>query len=129
MSKAPPAVAFQITVPLDRMSVSTLKQLAAATAQAVQLVEDAAQRLALSRGVFREGLAEAETLNAAQSGLYRMDVGGAVFHTRTEVLQRHEGMLSVMASDDFIHVEGGRFLDRDPTWFPLVLHFHLDRRR
>ena len=35
-------------------------------------------------------------------------------------------MLSAMASDDFgPNVEGGgyAFLDRDPTWFPLVLHF------
>ena len=55
-----------------------------------------------------------------------MDVGGAPFHTQREVLQSHGGMLSAMVSDDFSHdVEGDgyAFLDRDPTWFPLVLHF------
>ena len=78
------------------------------------------------REAFSEGLTEAAALNNAQRAPYQMDVGGAPFHTRTEVLHRHEGMLSAMASDDFSQdVEGGgcSFLDRDPTWFPLVLHF------
>ena len=92
----------------------------------VQLVEGLAQHLSLCRRAFHEGLAEAAALNDAQTRLYRMDVGGAPFHTQTEVLHRHGGMLSAMVSDNFTHdVEGGGyvFLDRDPTWFPLVLHF------
>ena len=122
--------AFQVCVllvgPGTQMSLSTLEQFGAATAQAVQRVEALAQSLSLCRQAFREGLAEAAALNDAQSGLYLMEVGGALFHTRLEVLHRHEGMLSAMASDDFSHdVEGGEyaFLDRDPTWFPLVLQF------
>ena len=108
------------------MSSTALEQFAAAAAQAVQQVEALAQRLSLCRQAFSEGLAEAAALNDAQLALYQMDVGGAAFHTRREVLHRHGGMLSAMASDDFSHdVEGGgcAFLDRDPTWFPLVLHF------
>ena len=108
------------------MSSTALEQFAAAAAQAVQQVEALAQRLSLCRQAFSEGLAEAAALNDAQLALYQMDVGGAPFHTRREVLHRHEGMLSAMASDDFSHdVEGPvcAFLDRDPLWFPLVLHF------
>ena len=108
------------------MSLSLLEQLGADTAQVVQQVETLALSLSMGRQAFRESLAEATALNDAQTGLYRMDVGGAPFHTRTEVLHRHGGMLSAMASDDFSHdVEGDgyTFLDRDPTWFPLVLQF------
>ena len=108
------------------MSATALEQLGAATAQAVRQVEVLAQRLSLRRRAFRQGLAEAAALNDAQPGLYQMDVGGAPFHTHTAVLHRHGSMLSAMASGDFTHdVEGGgcAFLDRDPMWFPLVLHF------
>ena len=49
-----------------------------------------------------------------------MDVGGVPFRTNTKTLQRYEGMLAAMASDDFSLDD--TFLDRDPTWFPLVLH-------
>jgi hypothetical protein len=103
-----------------------MEQFCAATAQVVHHVEGLQQHLFLRRRAFREGLAEAAALNDAQTELYRLDVGGAHFHTQIEVLNRHKGMLSVMASDDFTHdVEGGKyaFLDRDPTWFPLVLRF------
>ena len=130
MYSYPLPTAFQVCVlpvgPGTRMALLTLEQFGAATAQAVQRVEALAQSLSVCRQAFRESLAEAEVLNDAQSGLYLMDVGGAPFHTRTEVLHRHEGMLSAMASADFSHdVEGGKyaFLDRDPTWFPLVLQF------
>ena len=106
-----------------RMSLTTFS---AAAAQVRQHVEAQARRLARRRRAFREGLADAAALNDAQAGLYRMDVGGAPFHTQTDVVQRHQGMLSAMASDDFGHdveEDGYTFLDRDPTWFPLVLHF------
>ena len=99
---------------------------AAAAAQAVRRVEALAQALRRRRDTFRNCLAEAVALNAAQPGLYRMDVGGTPFHTHEEVLHRHGGMLSVMASDKFpgSSDEGGwSFLDRDPRWFPLVLQF------
>ena len=52
--------------------------------------------------------------------------GSAPFPTQAEVVHRHGGKLTAMASDDFSHdVEGGgyAFLDQDPAWFPLVLHF------
>ena len=103
-----------------------MEQFGAATAHVAQQVEALVQRLSLCRRAFREGLAEAAALNDAQTGLYRMDVGGAPFHTRTEALHRYGGMLSAMASDDFSHdvdVGGQTFLDRDPRWFPLVMHF------
>ena len=113
---------FDITC---RMSSTTAQQLGTATARVVQQVEAAAQRLALCRRAFSESLTEAAALNDAQTRLYRMDVGGALFHSHTEVLHRHGGMLSAMASSDFSHdMEGGdyAFIDRDPAWFPLVLH-------
>ena len=34
----------------------------------------------------------------------------------------HHGMLAAMVSDDF-RLAGGLFIDRDPKWFALVLHF------
>ena len=123
-----PAV-YQVPVlvcPGLRMSSTALEQFGAATARAVQHVEAVAQSLSVCRQAFREGLADATLLNDAQSGLYLMDMGGMPFHTRTEVMHRHEGMLSAMVSDDFTHdADGGGcvFLDRDPVWFPLVLHF------
>ena len=104
----------------------TLEQFGTAAAQVLQHVEALGQHLFLCRQAFSEGLAEAAALNNAQLALYQMDVGGAPFHTCTEVLHRHESMLSAMASDDFSRdLEGGgcAFLDRDPKWFPLVLHF------
>mmetsp|Transcript_54319 Transcript_54319/g.96557 ORF Transcript_54319/g.96557 Transcript_54319/m.96557 type:complete len:200 (-) Transcript_54319:262-861(-) len=103
----------------------TTERLGAATTRVVQHVEAVAQRLSLCRQAFREGLAEASALNDAQTALYQMDVGGALFHTCTEVLHPQGGMLSAMASGDFTHDEedGSVFLDRDPTYFPLVLHF------
>ena len=114
---------FDITC---RMSSTTAQQLGTATARVVQQVEAAAQRLALCRRAFSESLTEAAALNDAQTRLYKMDVGGALFHSHTEVLHRHGGMLSAMASSDFSHdMEGAgyAFIDRDPAWFPLVLHF------
>ena len=125
-----PAARFQVFVvfvgPSFPMSSSMMEQFGAATAHVAQQVEALVQRLSLCRRAFREGLAEAAALNDAQIGLYRMDVGGAPFHTRTEALHRYGGMLSAMASDDFSHdvdVGGQTFLDRDPRWFPLVMHF------
>ena len=99
---------------------------AAAVAQAARRVEALAQDLHTRRDTFGDCLAEAVALNSAQTGLQRMDVGGTPFHTHAEVLQRHGGMLSVMASEDFPggSDEGGcSFVDRDPRWFPLVLQF------
>ena len=70
------------------------------------------QRLSLNRRAFCKGLAEATALNNAQT-MYQIDVG--------EVL--HEGMLAAMSSENFSNNLDHMFLDRDPTWFPLVLHF------
>ena len=53
--------------------------------------------------------------------MYQIDVGGVSFHTQTEVL--HEGMLAAMSSENFSNNLDHMFLDRYPTWFPLVLHF------
>ena len=87
------------------------------------LVEDLHSR----REAFRGRLGLATALNAAQAGELRcLDVGGARFHTHDEVLHCRSGMLSVMMSDAFPgghSDEGWLFLDRDPQWFPLVLHF------
>ena len=72
-----------------------MEQFSAATAHVVLHLEAHAQRLLLCRRAFCEGLAEAAALNDAQTqtGLYRMDVGGAPFHTGTEVLHRYGGTL------------------------------------
>ena len=91
--------------------------------QVETFVQTSKNRLSASRQAFRVGFEEAAVLNAAQSGLYWMDVGGAPFHTQTTTLHRYTGMLSAMASNNFSHDQNDMFLDRDPTWFPLVLHF------
>ena len=103
-----------------------MQLLTTATTQAVRQVEGLALCLSKHRLAFRESLLEVAAPNDAQSGIYWMDVGGASFHTHQEVLHRHEGMLSAMASNIFTHdpeIQEYMFLDRDPTWFPLVLHF------
>ena len=102
------------------MPSTLLKQFGVATAQVIQHVNAIAQSLSLRQQKFRVSLAEAAALNDAQIGLCRMDVGGAPFHTQKEGL---EGMLSAMVSNDFKGGEDVLFIDRDPTWFPLVLHF------
>uniref|UniRef100_A0A7S1IV32 Ubiquitin-like domain-containing protein n=1 Tax=Eutreptiella gymnastica TaxID=73025 RepID=A0A7S1IV32_9EUGL len=84
-----------------------------------------AETLSRRRTAFREALSEVAALNEAQLEVYRLDVGGRAFHTRVEVLQRKEGPLSMMASEVFatdVDEDGYAFLDRDPAWFPLVLH-------
>ena len=91
-----------------------------ASARVLQQVQQQMQRLSLNRRAFCKGLAEATALNNAQT-MYQIDVGGVSFHTQTEVL--HEGMLAAMSSENFSNNLDHMFLDRDPTWFPLVLHF------
>ena len=88
-------------------------------------VRTLAETLSRRRTAFREALSEVAALNEAQLEVYRLDVGGRAFHTRVEVLHRKEGPLSMMASEVFatdVDEDGYAFLDRDPTWFPLVLH-------
>ena len=102
-----------------------LEQLGVATARVTQHVDTLAQGLSLCQRVFQESLTEATALNKAQTDMYQMDVGGALFHTQKEGLLWHGGMLAAMVSDDFSPDFDFEyiFLDRDPTWFPLVLHF------
>ena len=107
-------------------SSPVLELFAAATAHAVRRVEALAEALRLDRDTFPDRLAEAVALNKMQSGVHRMDVGGTPFHTHREVLHRHGGMLSVMASEDFpgnAEEDEYLFLDRFPQWFPLVLQY------
>ena len=102
------------------MLASKMEQFGAATAQVMRHVEAVAQRLSLCRRAFGESMAEVAALNDAHAGVYRVDVGGVVFHSHREVLQSHGGMLSAMVA--FSH-DVEVFLDRDPMWFPQVLDF------
>ena len=78
-------------------------------------------RLALEKAAFGRLLAEVKEFNDDQTPEpLVMDVGGKLFHTHTKTL--HHGMLAAMVSDDF-RLAGGLFIDRDPKWFALVLHF------
>ena len=116
----PPRPVVPVSGPCIRMS-TVLEQFGTAIAQAVQAVEVVAQDLLHRREAFSEALVSYTTLIGDQ--LYQMDVGGVQFHTR---LHRDGGMLSVMWSNDFspdVDEGGYTFFDRDPTWFPLVLHF------
>ena len=104
------------------MMAQAVQQFSAASLDVVQHVKALGQSLSIRRHAFHQRLAEAEELNDAQTEPHRMmDVGGVPFCTHTKTLQRYEGMLAAMVSDDF-RLDDGWFLDRDPTWFPLVLH-------
>ena len=105
------------------LSTVQLEQFGAAVTQAMQAVEVAAQDLLRRQVAFTEALLSYTALVGDQY-LDQMDVGGVPFHT--SMYHRDGGMLSVMWSNDFspdVHEGGYAFFDRDPTWFPLVLHF------
>ena len=70
---------------------------------------------------------EVQALNQLQTQCRYLDVGGALFHTSAEVLQRQRPhVLSVLTSGDFepeVDGDGYVFIDRDPRWFVLILHY------
>lgn len=70
----------------------------------------------------------AAEVNAQQTHVLHLEVGGVPFHVDGSILLRHPCMLSVMASDDFLWCttsdsDDHIFLDRDPQYFSLILHF------
>ena len=102
-----------------RMSLEDFRD---ASSRLVQQLDAFMDHLLVSQRAFHAALKEATQLNDAQTGMYQIDVGGVPFHTITKGW-RDGGMLAAMSSDSFSDQHHTSFLDRDPTWFPLVLHF------
>lgn len=98
--------------------MTTLQKVGTATEELVFFLHRLAQHLTVCRRKWCESVAEAEVLNNAQTKLHCIDVGGVTFHT--QVL---DGMLAAMVSFNTFDDEHGYFIDRDPTWFPLMLQF------
>jgi len=76
----------------------------------------------------REELKETSGKNPAKqnSRIVTLNVGGAKFVTTLETLQAPtSAFFSAMFSGNFksVDVDGGCFIDRDPTYFPVILSF------
>eukprot|EP00667_Euglena_gracilis_P010517 EG_transcript_10717 len=113
------------------ISVSAKKQaFIVEVEQVCRAVDRTREALDAARQSFAATCFDVAELNAQQTAVQYLDVGGTPFHTTAEVLCRWgPHMLSILSSAEFANEageDGYVFVDRDGRWFSAVLAYLRD---
>ena len=97
-----------------------------------QIMQTEKDKLQADRTSFEQMQKRIEEVNSMRKHKVKLNIGGSTFETSVETLTCERGsMLEAMFSGRFkIEKEddGSSFIDRDPTYFPLVLSYLREKR-